>query len=86
MKHLKEGVNMTYNRRTNTLTARVYEGLEPMDRRKSQNGYVAKKVSNSLYNKLKRNQVINWYNPNSKVTWDLIVTRKANNTIWFYLP
>ena len=44
------------------------------------------KVSNSLYNKLKRNQFINWYNPNNKITWDLIVTRKANNTIWFYLP
>ena len=76
---------MTYNKRTNTLTARVYEGLEPMDTIKYPYGYKAK-VSNSLYNKLKRNKVIKWYNPSNKTTWDLIITRKANNTIWFYLP
>ena len=77
---------MTYNKHTNTLTASEYEGIEPMDMLKHPYGYVAKKVSNSLYNKLKTNWVIKWYNPNNKITWDLIVTRKANNTIWFYLP
>ena len=77
---------MTYNKHTNTLTASEYEGIEPTDLLKHPYSYVAKKVSNSLYNKLKTNRVIKWYNPNNKITWDLIVTRKANNTIWFYLP
>lgn len=77
---------MTYNKRTNTLTAIVYEGIEPLDLCKCPYGYKAKEVSNSLYNKLKVNQVINWYNPSNKITWQLIITRKANNTIWFYLP
>ena len=77
---------MTYNRRTNTLTAIVYEGIEPLDLLKCPYGYVAKEVSNSLYNKLKVNQVVNWFNPSNKITWKLIITRKANNTIWFYLP
>lgn len=76
---------MTYNKKTNTLTAVVYEGIEPMNAIKHPYGYVAK-VSKSLYQKLKVNQIINWFNPFNNTNWELIITKKANNTIWFYLP
>lgn len=76
---------MTYNKKTNTLTATVYEGLEPMDRITNPYGFVAT-VSNSLYNKLKAKRIIKWYNPNARITWDLLITKKANNKVWFYLP
>ena len=49
---------MTYNAKTNTLTASVYEGIEPMGAFKNPYGYVAKKVSNSLYIKLKKRKLL----------------------------
>lgn len=73
---------MTYNKKTNTITAEPYVDIEP-------NGtynYKAK-VSKSLYNKIRQGQVVNWLNPaNPDFIWHLIVTKKANSTMWFYLP
>lgn len=74
---------MTYNKKTNTLTtAGVYIDIMPTQ----PNGYVAS-VSTSLYNKLKKGVVVKWNNKSDlPILWDLLITRKSHNKVWFYLP